>query len=159
MTGFHLAQFNLARLKAPIDAPETADFVANLDRINALAESHAGFVWRLKGEGFDSTSQPIKSDPLLIPNLSVWESPQALGAFVYRSDHMPILKRRREWFEHMEVYMALWWIPAGFRPTFDDGFAKLETLARLGPSAEAFTFRDAFSAPGSSAPDSALEQC
>lgn len=159
MTGFHLAQFNLARLKAPIDAPETADFVANLDRINALAESHAGFVWRLKGEGFDSTSQPIKSDPLLIPNLSVWENPQALGAFVYRSDHMQILKRRREWFEHMEVYMALWWIPAGSRPTFDDGFTRLDALARLGPSPEAFTFRDAFPAPTMSAPDSALEQC
>ena len=147
MTGLHLAQFNLARLKAPIDAPETADFVANLDRINAMAESHAGFVWRLKGEGFDSTSQPIKSDPLLIPNLSVWETPQALGAFVYRSDHMAVLKRRREWFEHMDVYMALWWIPAGHRPTFDDGFARLDILARLGPTVEAFTFRDAFPAP------------
>lgn len=147
MTGFHLAQFNLARLKAPIDAPETADFVANLDRINAIAESHAGFIWRLKGEGFDSTSQPIEGDPLLIPNLSVWENPQALGAFVYRSGHLEILKRRREWFEHMDVYMALWWIPAGHRPTFDDGFERLEILGRLGPTPDAFTFRDAFPAP------------
>jgi len=50
MADWQLAQLNIAQLQAPIDSPTLADFVANLDRINELAESSAGFVWRLKGE-------------------------------------------------------------------------------------------------------------
>ena len=39
MAGYELAQLNIAQMKTPLDAPEMADFVANLDRINALAEA------------------------------------------------------------------------------------------------------------------------
>jgi len=55
MSGYHLAQINVGKLKAPIDAPETADFKNNLDRVNTLAEASPGFVWRLTGEGNDAT--------------------------------------------------------------------------------------------------------
>jgi hypothetical protein len=48
---FHLAQINIATLLAPLDDPRLAEFVANLDRINELAEAAPGFIWRLKGEG------------------------------------------------------------------------------------------------------------
>ena len=51
MSRNHLAQINIGTLKAPMDAPETAGFADNLDRINALAEDQPGFVWRLTGEG------------------------------------------------------------------------------------------------------------
>ena len=47
MARHQLAQLNVARLVAPIDSPELADFVARLDEINALAEASPGFVWRL----------------------------------------------------------------------------------------------------------------
>ncbi|MGH6999838.1 MAG: DUF3291 domain-containing protein, partial [Phenylobacterium sp.] len=102
MSGYHLAQINVARLKAPIDAPETADFKNNLDRINALAEASPGFVWRLTGEGDNATDLVAFDDPLIITNLSVWESPAALGAFVYRSGHVEFMRRRAEWFHPME---------------------------------------------------------
>jgi len=47
MSKFELAELNIVQLKAPIDSPLLAEFVANLDRINALAETSDGFKWRL----------------------------------------------------------------------------------------------------------------
>ena len=64
MSGYHLAQINVGKLKAPIDAPETADFKNNLDRVNTLAEASPGFVWRLTGEGNDATDLVAFDDPL-----------------------------------------------------------------------------------------------
>lgn len=51
MSRYRLAQLNIATLKAPLDSPLLADFVANLDRINRLAEQSPGFEWRLQDEG------------------------------------------------------------------------------------------------------------
>jgi hypothetical protein len=51
-----LAQLNIARMLEPLDSPVMADFVNALERINALADSSVGFVWRLLGEGDDATS-------------------------------------------------------------------------------------------------------
>ena len=48
MSAYELAQLNIALMKEPLESPGMADFVANLDRINALAESSPGFVWRLQ---------------------------------------------------------------------------------------------------------------
>ena len=53
---YHLAQINIACTVAPLDNPVMHDFVANLDRINALADSASGFVWRLKGDIFGGDS-------------------------------------------------------------------------------------------------------
>jgi len=50
-----LAQVNVARLRAPLDSVELADFVANLDPVNALADAADGFVWRLQSDGGDAT--------------------------------------------------------------------------------------------------------
>ena len=67
---FHLAQLNIATLLASLDDPRLAEFVANLDRINELAEEAPGFIWRLKGEGNDATSlRPFVED--VIVNMSV----------------------------------------------------------------------------------------
>jgi len=161
MSRFHLAQINIGRLRAPVSDPMIAGFVANLDRINALADTSPGFIWRMTGEGGDATDiRPDANDPLVALNMSVWESPQALGAFVYRSDHLPVMRRRAEWFEKLELYMALWWVPAGHLPTVEEGMAKIETLRRLGPTAAAFTFRDPFPAPDADeAPQPILDEC
>jgi hypothetical protein len=121
---FHLAEVNVGRLRAPIDHPMIKDFADNLDRINILAESSPGFVWRLKGDGNNATDLSIGGDPLFIPNLSVWEDIPSLGAFVYRSAHIEIMRRRREWFEHMDTYMALWWVPVGHEPTVEEALEK-----------------------------------
>ena len=52
---YHLAQINIARMKAPLDAPQMQAFVAGLEPINALADAAPGFVWRLQTEGGDAT--------------------------------------------------------------------------------------------------------
>ena len=44
---YYLAQFNIARLRAPLDAAKMAEFVAFLNPVNAFAEQSPGFVWRL----------------------------------------------------------------------------------------------------------------
>ena len=160
MTGFHLAQINVGRLLAPVDDPRIADFVANLDRINALADGTPGFVWRLTGEGNNATDiQPRADDPLFAINMSVWTGLDALAGFVYRSAHRDIMRRRREWFEAMETYMVLWWVPVGHIPTIDEALARLDTLERLGPTAQAFTFRHPFPAPDVTPVAPVLDKC
>ena len=110
--GWHLAQLNIGRMVAPIDAPEVADFVANLEPINALADRSAGFVWRLKTDAGNATSIHAFDDALLLLNMSVWESLETLRAFTYTTAHTDVLRRRKEWFERLEVaHLVLWWIP------------------------------------------------
>ena len=134
MSNYRLAQINIAKLKAPLDSPELRDFVDNLDRINALAEGSDGFVWRLKGEGNDATSlRPFGDD--VIVNMSVWRDVEALKDFAYRSGHVEIMRRRREWFTRMaEAYMVLWWVPAGHEPTLEEAAQRLERVRSQGPT-------------------------
>ena len=147
MSQYRLAQVNVARLKAPLDSPELKDFVDNLDRINALAESSRGFEWRLKGEGNDATSLRGFGDDVIV-NMSVWRDADALRAFVYQSAHTAIMKRRREWFTRMaQADLCLWWGPAGHEPTIAEAKARLDLLEAKGPTPESFTFGEAFSAP------------
>lgn len=161
MTGYHLAQINIGRLRAHVDDPMIADFKNNLDRINAIADASPGFVWRLTGEGNNATDiQPDANDPMMAMNMSVWTGPQALGAYVYRSDHLAFMRRRAEWFEKLELFMALWWVPKGHIPTIAEGLGKIEALRRLGASAVAFTFRQPFPAPDAAEPPPAvLDEC
>ncbi len=153
MTQWHLAQLNVARLHHPIDAPETSEFVANLDPINALADAAPGFVWRLQDDSGNATSILPTPDPLFIVNLSVWESIAALEDFVRRSAHAAFLRRRREWFERSaDAYLVLWWIPVGHEPSVDEAMTRLHHLRAHGPSATAFTFRHRFDPELSPAP-------
>ena len=142
---FHLAQLNIARMLAPIDSPVMADFVANLDRINGIAESSPGFVWRLKDDSNNATSIRIFDDDFLIVNMSTWESVDALFHYVYKSDHVEIFKRRAEWFEKMtDMHMVLWYVPAGSNPTVADAVERLTHLRSQGETPYAFSFRKRF---------------
>jgi hypothetical protein len=146
--GFHLAQVNVGRLLAPIDDPLIADFVAQLDAVNALADVSPGFIWRLKDESGNATTIPAFDDPRMIINMSLWESLEALRDYVYRSDHTKVLTRRRDWFEKLDrPHLALWWLPAGTLPTVEEAKRRLQILAERGPTPDAFTFRDRFPAP------------
>jgi len=145
---FHIAQLNIAEAKAPIDSELMAPFVNELDRINALAESSPGFVWRLKEENGNATSIQIFDDPNLILNMSIWETKESLFEYVYKSAHAGVMSRRREWFEPMkEAYHALWWIEAGKVPSLEEAKAKLEYLQKNGPTEHAFTFKKSFPVP------------
>lgn len=148
MSGWRLAQFNVARLAAPIDDPASDGFREALDRINALAEASPGFVWRATGQGFDSEDPAVDVDPMLLANLSVWESAEALAAFVYRSDHGGFVRRGREWFEPgAAAQIVLWWVPADQRPSREEAFARLDHLHAHGSSAHAFDFKTRVPAP------------
>ncbi|HEY8525858.1 MAG TPA: DUF3291 domain-containing protein [Acidimicrobiales bacterium] len=148
MVGYHVAQLNIGRLRAPLDSPQLAAFVEALEPVNALADRAPGFVWRLQTEEGDATALRPFPDDMMLVNMSVWESVEALADFVYRSAHRDILRRRREFFEPMEeAFTVLWWVPAGHIPTVEEAKERLERLRRDGPTPEAFTFRTRFPAP------------
>jgi uncharacterized protein DUF3291 len=144
----HIAQINVALPAEPLESARLADFVAALDPINALADTAQGFVWRLATEDGNATAIRVLDDDQLIVNMSVWESIEALGAFVYRGGHTGVMRRRREWFVPMrESTTALWWVPAGTVPTVADGEQRLRHLRAHGPTPAAFTFRSPFPSP------------
>jgi Domain of unknown function (DUF3291) len=148
VSGFHLAQMNVARLRAPLESPELADFVAWLEPINAIADRSPGFVWRLQTDEGDATSIRAFDDDMMLVNMSVWESVEALAAFVYRSDHRSAFTRRFEWFERLEeLYLVLWWVPTGTIPTVEGGVRRLEQLRAHGPTPDAFIIKNPFPAP------------
>ncbi len=155
---WELAQVNIGRLVAPEGDPRVQDFFDNLDRINALADTTPGFVWRLQTEAGNATALQPTPDPLLIVNLSVWRDAEALFDFVYRSQHTPVMARRREFFQRFEgAYMALWWVPAGHRPSIDEALGKLWQLERYGPSRHAFTFKARFPNPDQAGPSTDMQ--
>ncbi len=140
-----LVEINVARLRYPLEDPRVAEFVDNLDRVNALAEASEGFVWRLKDEAGNATQIRAYDDPLIIANMSVWTAPEALYAFAYRTMHRRFVQRRKEWFELFDgPYLALWWVEEGRYPDIADGRRRLAHLERFGPTAWAFTFRKPF---------------
>jgi len=163
MSAYELAQLNTGFILGPIDSPVMAEFVANLARINALAEASPGFVWRLQTEAGDATGLRPFEDPNQLLNMSVWRDADSLRRFVYRSAHAEILRRRREWFEVVkEPIMVLWWVPRGHRPGIEEAVARLELLRTRGPTPEAFTFRQTFpppDAPATEQPGGFEDEC
>jgi hypothetical protein len=148
VSAYELAQLNIGIIRGPMDSPIMAEFAANLERINALADHSPGFVWRLQTDEGDATSiRPFEDENLLV-NMSVWRDVESLNKYVYGSAHVEIMRRRREWFERMrEAFLVLWWVPAGHRPSVAEAIAKLDILRAEGPTPEAFTFRQAFPPP------------
>jgi hypothetical protein len=152
MSTYQLAQLNIANMKAPLESPSMADFGANLQRINALAEASPGYIWRFQDEAGDATAFRPFGDDMLV-NLSVWRDVQALSDYVYTSAHTEVLKRRQEWFSKVDtVHMVLWWVPAGYRPSVQEAAERLALLRERGASVQAFSFRQAFAAPDALAP-------
>ena len=152
---YQLAQINIARMRTALDDPLMADFVANLNPINALADASPGFVWRFQTEEGDATAVRPYDDDRIIINFSVWENLDSLRAFVYQSAHNSVMKRRREWFERLtDAYVALWWVLRDHRPTIVEAVERMEHLKRHGPSAVAFTFRDVLPPPANSSLES-----
>lgn len=149
---YHIAQINIARAKAPLDDPSMAGFVARLDEINRLADDSPGFVWRLRTDAGNATDLRAYDDDAILVNMSVWESPETLRDFVYRSMHAQVMRRRREWFERFEgMYYALWWVPAGHVPTVEEGKLRLAHLRQNGESPYAFSFARIYPPPGAAA--------
>ena len=130
-----------------MDGPVMAGFKAALESINALADEAPGFVWRLQTDDGDATAIRPYEDERMMVNMSVWESIEALRAFVYTSGHTSVMRNRKRWFEKLETYLVLWWVPAGHEPTIEEAKERLEHLKRRSPTPYAFTFRASFPAP------------
>ena len=157
---YQLAQLNIAKFKLPQEDPVNADFVANLDRVNELAEQQPGFVWRFTGEGNNAMDVDAFDDRNIAVNMSLWEDLESLAAFVYRNEaHLQIMRRRKEWFEKLDFYLVLWWVEAGQLPGIEDAKARLQLLTDNGPSVDAFTFRQPYPAPGAGPVDPILDEC
>jgi heme-degrading monooxygenase HmoA len=148
MSAYQLAQLNIGIIRGPMDSPVMAEFAANLERINALAERSPGFIWRLQTEEGDATAIRPFENPEMLVNMSVWRDLESLRQYVYHSAHVEIMRRRREWFERMsQAFLVLWWVPQGQRPSVTEAIARLELLRNRGPDPQAFTFRHAFLPP------------
>jgi len=163
MMRFHLAQANIGRIRAPLEDPLMDGFRSQLDVINALADRAPGFVWRLQTDAGNAMGIRPVADERMAINMSVWESLDALQAFVYRSAHVGPLRDRSQWFEPIEgPILVNWWIPAGHIPTVAEALERLQYLKERGPSPHAFTFRKPFPAPDGELGDAAeldAERC
>ncbi len=152
MTHYHLAQINIAKALADLDSPHMAGFRSRLNEINMLADNAKGFVWRLQSDAGDATSIHVFEDPRIYINLSVWETPEDLKNFVYRSLHVELIRDREALFSRLpQQHQAAWWVPAGHRPSAEEGRDRLLTLRARGPSAVAFTLARPFPRPSDSA--------
>ncbi len=142
MTAQQLAELNVGRLLTPTDDPRVTDFMSNLDRINNLGKRMPGFVWMMEGSGTPGTGNTevkIAGDPRFVSNLTVWETVETLEDFVWGTVHKQFYARRRDWFEVLgDMHFVMWWVPAGHRPTLEEGLARLDHLREKGDSDHAF---------------------
>lgn len=142
---YHLAQVNIARALYPLDDPAMSGFVSRIEEVNALAESAPGFVWRFKDE---EPYERVFAGERLLFNMSVWQSVEALREFTYGGLHRELFRDRAQWFARFGApALAMWWVPAGTRPSVEDAKQRLDHLAAHGESDFAFTFRRPFAAP------------
>jgi len=143
----HLAQLNIGRIRHETDDPRMADFMNNLERVNAIAERSPGFVWRYKDDSGNATSTRPFADPRMLVNMSVWESVEALEKFAWQTVHTRFYARKHEWFEKLDgAYFVLWHVPVGHRPSVQEAIERLEHLKAHGPSEHAFGWQDVASA-------------
>jgi hypothetical protein len=144
----HLAQINIGRLVASLDDPRLADFIAQLDPVNAIADQSPGFIWRLQSSSGNATDIAYNDDPFVIVNMSVWQSLESLRDFTYRAHHLQVFRERAKWFEKADKpSYCLWWIPIGHIPTVAEGSERLEHYRRHGSTPHAFWFSQHFPQP------------
>ncbi|MEJ2625301.1 MAG: DUF3291 domain-containing protein [Pseudolabrys sp.] len=137
----HLAQFNIARVRYPLDDPSMKEFVDNVDRVNRLADTIPGFVWRSQDESGNAMNMRVYDDPAILPNLTVWENVEALERFVWQTVHRRFYGRREQWFAPLDgPPLVLWWVPVGHRPSMQEGVDRLDHLKAHGPSDDAFSW-------------------
>jgi len=138
----HLAQLNIGRLVAETGDVRVAAFMAALDRVNGIGRRSPGFVWMMEGSGAPGTGNTearIGGDPRFVSNLTVWESVEALEAFVWNTVHRQFYARRAEWFEVLGAqHFVMWRVPEGHRPSLDEALARLDHLKAHGDSDHAF---------------------
>ncbi len=147
----HLAQINIAQMKAPLDDPIMKEFVDFINPINTLAEESPGFIWRLKDKDGGSSMNievPVQHEMIII-NMSVWEDLESLKSYVYQTVHSYFVRSSKRWFDKMEKpHMALWWVDAGHEPTVAEAMERLAMIENDGAGPEAFLFGKTYGPDG-----------
>ncbi len=145
----YLGVFNVGLLRAPISDPLNDEFRSALAPVNAFARSTPGFVWMLEGDADAAAIPELVANPLLYPQMSVWQSLRALRHFVFKSGHSVYLRRRKEWFaplggEGQPPYAVLWTRPCDAPPpSLAEAYERLRHLGAHGPSRYAFSLANA----------------
>lgn len=151
-----LAQMNYARLVVPLDDPKMKEFQLALEPINLIAKSTPGFVWSYDNddEAEHLAVDLLRADPLLMPQLSLWQNMAALRHFVFKSGHAMYFKRKKEWFTSPpSPYSVCWWHDLRASdyqpPSLKESFHRCAHLKEHGPREYAFDFASAeqFPAP------------
>lgn len=147
---WELAQVNVAATVAALESPRLSGFRRLAGPLDDLARRSPGFVWRPDPAGVDPAELAAFGDlSRVVPNLSVWESLEALRHYVFGTAHADALRRRRRWFlPSAAASTALWWVPAGERPSFAEAHRRLELLRADGPSPDAFPLSHPHGPPG-----------
>lgn len=144
-----LVQINVVQFAEPITSPRLESFVAQVDHINALAEASPGFVWRYQELSDGSVEVLSFPDGSRLGALSVWRDIRSLKNFVYGPGHLAVMRRRGEWMLPLATKpMALWWVPAGERPSLAEGWERLQHLRKHGPTPTGFNFAFLFNSSG-----------
>jgi hypothetical protein len=99
---YYLAQANAAQMKGSLSCPIMEGMASQIQRINTLAESSAGFVWRIPSATNEQLNPIVDYLHGIEPeriffNMSVWESVEALRQFTFESLHRSLLHRKVEW--------------------------------------------------------------
>lgn len=135
----HLAELNIARWKVDPSDPRAADFLNAIDKVNAAAERTEGFVWRLVGEADNALDVDAFDDPMVLVNMSVWETPEHLEHYVWNTVHKRIYQRKAEWFEVMDTqHFVMWWVEEGHVPSLTEAKDRLTHFNDHGNSDYAF---------------------
>ena len=135
----NLAELNVGYAAHPLDDPRMADFMNNLDRINALAERSPGFVWRMKSDSGNATDIAVPEAEGMISNLSVWDDVESLGNYVFNTVHARYYERRHEFFTAMASHhFVMWPVPDDHIPTLREAMERLRHLQANGSSDHAF---------------------
>lgn len=143
---YHLAQLNLAQSKfSSPNAPGMRSFRDNIQKVHQVAFQAEGFIWMWDESEYPIADDDPFQDPTLLVNMSVWRDIETLKHFTYKTFHVEIFKRKKEWFKHFgKAYQVMWWIKEGHLPTLKEAKAKLDQLETHGPTIEAFTFSHPF---------------
>ena len=136
----HLAELNLSVWKVSHTSQIARGFVDNVPRINALAERSEGFVWRKVDEERDASgANPVCPDDNTLMTLSVWETPEHLERFVWKTVHKRIYVGKAQWFEAMESHhLVMWWVDEGHEPSIAEAKERLDHLDAHGDTDHAF---------------------
>lgn len=138
----HLAELNIGRLIAPPEDPRVAEFMDAIDHVNGIGKRMPGFVRMMEGSGEPGAGNAENfrdGDPRNVANLTVWEDVASLERFVWGTVHRRFYERRTDWFEILgEMHFVMWWVPAGHRPTLDEGLTRLSLRQNKGDTEDAF---------------------